>query len=224
MKFPTLCVDEFYKNPDEIREYALSLEYETGHGHYPGVRTKPLSEINPKFFSECTQKLFSLFFDFNYQCANWNVTTCFQKIYPYSDDPNDVLNNGWFHTDGDALAAAVIYLNPISNPEAGTSFGIPTTEINTDFSVRNELYKNDNLSDIDENLYRSTLIELNSNFVPILEVKNVYNRLIFYDSFYWHRETNFYASSKEPRLTQVFFIEFLDNENLPIKRMNQYTI
>ena len=47
--FPILCQDDFFDNPDEIREYALSLDYKSDeNGHWPGVRTRPLHEINPK--------------------------------------------------------------------------------------------------------------------------------------------------------------------------------
>ena len=41
--FPILCQDDFFDNPDEIREYALSLDYKSDeNGHWPGVRTRPL--------------------------------------------------------------------------------------------------------------------------------------------------------------------------------------
>ena len=46
---PTSCVDDFYEDPDSIREYALSLDYKKQKGNYPGVRTKDLSSINKDF-------------------------------------------------------------------------------------------------------------------------------------------------------------------------------
>ena len=46
---PTSCVDDFYEDPDSIREYALSLDYKKEKGNYPGVRTKDLSYINKDF-------------------------------------------------------------------------------------------------------------------------------------------------------------------------------
>ena len=59
--FPILCQDDFFDNPDEIREYALSLDYKSDeNGHWPGVRTRPLHEINPKLATEVLVKVFSI--------------------------------------------------------------------------------------------------------------------------------------------------------------------
>ena len=52
MKFPTLCVDDFYKNPKQIRDYALSLNYNKDLGIFPGERTKYLlRKIHPSGIS-----------------------------------------------------------------------------------------------------------------------------------------------------------------------------
>ena len=59
MRFPTLCVDDFYKNPEQIRDFALSLEYSKPEGIYPGERTKYLHEIDKKLFQQFCEKLFS---------------------------------------------------------------------------------------------------------------------------------------------------------------------
>ena len=40
MKFPITCYDNFYENPDYIREFALSLDYSPESGTFPGVRSK----------------------------------------------------------------------------------------------------------------------------------------------------------------------------------------
>ena len=38
--FPVLCQDNFFDNPDEIREYALSLDYKTSED-VDAVREQP---------------------------------------------------------------------------------------------------------------------------------------------------------------------------------------
>ena len=57
MRFPTLCVDDFYINPEKVRDFALSLEYSKPEGIYPGERTKYLHEIDKKFFHQFCEKL-----------------------------------------------------------------------------------------------------------------------------------------------------------------------
>ena len=45
---PTSCIDNFYDDPDSIRDFALSLDYHYPNEEefYPGMRTKCLSEID----------------------------------------------------------------------------------------------------------------------------------------------------------------------------------
>jgi len=225
MNFPTLCIDDFYHNPDQIRNFALSLEYSKQPGNYPGLRTKPLHEINPHFQNSFCSKLFSLFFNYDAELVEWNVTSYFQKIYPYSEDKNSPLNSGWYHEDsyGESTAGAgVIYLNPYSNLDAGTTIGsiVPNCNINNeDYEWRNNLYAE---NPIDKKEYQHKIIEHNSKFNKTVEFKNVYNRLILYDSSYWHKESNFFANETEPRLTQIFFIDKVTPN--PLQRVNNFYI
>ena len=48
-----------------------------------------------------------------------------------------------------------------------------------------------------------------SKFEKVIEVENVYNRLVFYDSTYFHTVNHFYVNDFEDRLTQPFFIKIL---------------
>ena len=61
-------------------------------------------------------------------------------------------------------------------------------------------------------------MECNQSFEEVINVKNVYNRLILYPGEYFH--TGNYFTSKE-RLTLVFFIKMLNTQSpLPIIRKN----
>lgn len=226
MNFPSLCVDNFYRDPDEIRKFALSLDYFKNPGNYPGFRTNPIHEIQNEFFNDFCSKLFSLLFNFDKECVEWNVCSYFQKIYPYSEDKNSPVNSGWYHIDsGESIAAGVIYLNPHSNLDSGTTIASvkPNCQINhDDFEWRNKLYSN---SILDLNQYHHKIIDHNLKFDKTLEFKNLYNRMIMYDSEYWHKESNFYADDNEPRLTQVFFINKVESEGgTPVQRMNKWNI
>ena len=102
-KFPTICVDNFYKNPDKVREFALNLKYNSEDnltGYYPGKRTELLHKIEPEFFNKFCTKLFSIYYDF-LSPVEWTVSTSFQLIQPMGDSQQDLKNIGWFHADTD---------------------------------------------------------------------------------------------------------------------------
>ena len=92
------CFDNFYYDPDAVREYALSLEYESleNSGIFPGSRTDNLHKIDQDFFHQSSSKLFGMFTDDN---LDWCVKMTFQKIWNYSDDKESNLNKGWIHKD-----------------------------------------------------------------------------------------------------------------------------
>jgi hypothetical protein len=227
---PTLCVDDFYDNPDSVREFALSLNYDV-NGNYPGMRTSDLSKIDEKFYFLSCNRILSSLFDLNREKIMLSISMHFQKIYPYSNDIDDPINSGWFHLDdpdGSAFAAGVIYLNPNSNLDAGTIIAKQTgpvgrtpenTAIRRNFYT--ELYKDPNY---DRSKYRNSIISHNNNFTKTLEFKNVYNRMIFYDSMNYHKENSFFAHDSEPRLTQVFFIKFVEYDQLPIDRAKVFQL
>ena len=121
INFPTLCVDGFYKDPDAMREYALSLDYNTDDGRYPGKRTKPLHTINPPLFDKICLKFFSLFYNYEVEGANWNVKTYFELNDPLSKDENSYFNKGYIHKDDSCILAGIVYLTPIINKNTGTS-------------------------------------------------------------------------------------------------------
>jgi len=75
------------------------------------------------------------------------------------------------------------------------------------------------LGDIDVDLYRKSVIKHNSLFETTIEVKNQYNRLVFYDSRIPHRENNFFCNYDEPRLTHVFFVKYFESDTKPLNRM-----
>ena len=40
MMYPTMCIDNFFKNPQKVKEFALSLKYiDCDNGRWPGART-----------------------------------------------------------------------------------------------------------------------------------------------------------------------------------------
>ena len=231
--FPTSIFDNFYDDPDSVREYALSLEYKNWRGIYPGLRSKSLPEINKGFWQRSYHKVLSMFGDYYHtDDTNYRVESCFQKISRFSSDPKDPINVGYIHNDDPADLAAVVYLDKDPFINNGTSLYTldnpsSNSELRKPSLVENVLgvSETSNIDDIQK--YRESIIENNKQYNLTVEVKNCYNRMIAYSGNQWHGQTNYYMPSDEDfRLTQVFFFYDmkLPIELIPQTRCNRYGI
>nr|BAR35488.1 hypothetical protein [uncultured Mediterranean phage uvMED] len=195
MKFPLVVYDNFYERPDEIREYALSLDYNQA-GHYPGKRSERIEDLDYEMFEMMSLKFLSLVVEPE-NGVDSTVLTQFQKIDP--------MGRGLIHKDGmDSVIAGVVYLDPWPNLGSGTSFYRP----------------NLGLQPTEKSLFYA-YEDYNSQFETTTIVKNVYNRCILYDAQTWHSHTRV----EEPRLTQVFFVNALAvKERITSERVLSYVI
>ena len=198
--YPISIFDHYYNDPDAIREYALSLEYTKAPGFFPGYRTECLSTISKEFWELSYQK----FLPDNINPDEYIIRSQFQKIYRFSNDPEDPVNLGWIHKDTGADLAAVLYLDPDPISDNGTSFYSKNRPLSKSISMDN-LPKSLHNYDVDDE-FRELVIDNNSQFDLTLEVKNFYNRLICYNGSQFHGASNYYMKNEEDfRLTQVFF-------------------
>ena len=235
--FPTSIFDNFYDDPDSVREYALSLEYKNWRGTYPGLRSKPLPEINKGFWQRSYHKVLSMFGDYYHteDDTNYTVDSCFQKISRFSSDPEDPVNAGYIHNDEPADLAAVVYLDKDPFINNGTSLYVkdnPSSLLLSEVKHKRRVAESvlgvsetSNIDDIQK--YRESIIENNKQYNLTVEVKNCYNRMIAYSGNQWHGQTNYYMPSDEDfRLTQVFFFYDmkLPIELIPQNRCNRYGI
>ena len=115
--YPTI-VDNFFDNPDFIREFGLSLPKQPDNeGRWPGVRSRPLHEINDQLSCSLLLKVFSVYFDLSYQNVNWSSSKVyFQQISKFDNSKQSDKNTGWIHTDTDENLAGLVYLNPKIEP------------------------------------------------------------------------------------------------------------
>ena len=49
-----IVIDNFYKNPEKVREFALNEEYSIS-GNYPGIRTKSFASLELKYIIHILQ-------------------------------------------------------------------------------------------------------------------------------------------------------------------------
>ena len=216
MYFPSICVDNFFNNPKEIREFASTLDfYDTSviGGTWPGKRTKPLHIISPNYFELFTRKVLSLIFPVR---LNGNPAficdTAFHLIEPY--DGNGI-ESGWVHTDENSFLAGLVYLNESIDSNCGTTIFRPKEIANRPINheYKNAMFTNTNLN---KELLNDKRKENNEQFEETIIYKNIFNRLIAYDATNYHTQSNLEFFGSEPRLTQVFFFRQINSNYFPI--------
>lgn len=178
-----LIVDNFYIDPNSVREFALSQEFST-YGNYPGVRTGSCSE---PYFSSIKQ-----YFETNIvktPISFWpdGYNTAFQLT-----TKND---KTWIHHDCTQWAA-VVYLTPDAPVESGT--GIYRHK-------ESKVFLHDSNQPIDYNEHPIN----ESDWEMVAFAGNVFNRLVLYNGMFYHRSVipGFGDTKNTSRLFQTFFFD-----------------
>lgn len=212
---PVTVVDDFFDNPDYIRDQALDLSFTKGYSA-PGTRA-----VCPENITKVVaKKVFSLLLDMNKHIVEGQLDIYFQIT-------TKEFEHGWVHSDvnNKYYFAGVIYLTPNAPLSGGTSIYKPINkDLNFDLfnnlqKIKNNFYtgKTDNLEQFKEAREKN-----NSLFYKTIEVSNIYNRLLMYPVTEFHSENILFGETKEDaRLTLVFFVKHIaSNSMLPIDRMN----
>jgi len=211
-RFFPVCVDNFFNDPELIRNFGLSLNKKPDKlGKWPGVRSKPLHEIDINLNNYILLKIFSVYFDLNFHNINWKNSVCyFQEIKKYSKNKNDLKNVGWIHQDNADLAG-LIYLNPNASLDTGTSlynlksekpFLSLKKQMETLSLEKEKFYLGKKIT---KNKYNLSLMKNNNMFYEKIRFNNIFNRLIVYDGSEFHKANNFYIENQN-RLSLVFFV------------------
>ena len=180
-----LVVDNFYQEPDKVREIALAQNYAPDLRYHKGKRTAK------KFIAQGTKQIFESLI--GRKITNW-VDYEYNGIFQYCT-PEDLLV---IHSDIQSYAA-IVYLTPDAPPQTGTSFyrskahpGIRKCHVSN--PMYNEVFNGD--------YYDKTKFEL------VDVVGNVYNRLVMFDSSIIHTASEYFGNNKEnSRLFHLFFFD-----------------
>lgn len=214
---PLTIVDDFFDNPDIVREFALQQEFFPSPGNYPGQRTGTLDKINPELLDTLTKKVFSLFYNFKYESVNWQVSAYFHKIPAFYE-------SGWIHTDDTSNLSGLVYLSPTPKDAfiCGTSVYTRKKEyafnrVNTGGTMH-KYYKDHAVS---KEEFEEARQANNAQYEETIRVGYKYNRLVTYDAMLPHRPNNFFddGTQDSERLTLVYFVEQLYANKYPITRM-----
>lgn len=181
MKTKLIITDDFYKNPDAVRAYALSQPFEV-RGNYPGLRTKPYL---PNDVKDAIQHIV-----YN---AGGKVTDWFENGLGYTGAFQICTSQDrtWIHADSFNTWAAVCYLTPDAPLSSGTAL--------YRHKASGEYEKTNNEQPhLDGNDY--------TKWERTDYVANKYNRLVVYRGNLYHASLDYFGNNyQNGRLFQTFF-------------------
>lgn len=204
MIYPTIVVDNFFKNPEKIVELSSTLPYHKDpNGRWPGVRSEFLHICNQGFFEMFHKKIFALLYPNQYRSIKWLAETNFQKVSAGRD------NVGKVHQDLSEITA-IVYLS--KHKGCGTS-----------------LWKNNNFipSSHEQNPYLdeplnekkiNSIKEWNNTFEKTFTADSYFNRLLIFDSGHHHSAEKFFDEDVDgDRITLITFISKIEIQNEVLK-------
>jgi len=189
-----IVVDDFYENPDEIRNFALSRRFAPHLEYHKGQRTE--SKYIPNGIKETLEDLLRM------KITSWEDQGA-NGVFQFCTAEDALV----YHVDTQTYAA-VVYLTPNAPASCGTTFfrsksnGLLHSPTDEDAKKLNkskdelffEIFKN--------NFYDKTDLEV------IDVVGNVYNRLVIWDAKLIHAASEYFGNQKEnSRLFHMFFFD-----------------
>ena len=185
-----IVVDDFYENPDQVRDFALNTEkYAGGLGKgFMGNRTADA------YFAPQMQQVFENILGM--RIANWYDGEYCNGVFQYCVDGDHLV----YHCDGQDWAGA-IYLTPDAPFDSGTSF----------YASKRNRQRGGNNTEFDfETAFAPEKDEdphLNPNlYEKVDDVGNVYNRLVLWDAQLIHAASSYFGDKPDnSRLFHLFF-------------------
>ena len=213
MIWPTVCVDNFFSDPDAIVAYANKQKFESDN-RSPGKRSPLLHETDFRFFRWSCLKILKIFYPHAFNTLNWTAKAAFQKVPPNLD------LDGWVHTDSDWELNAIIYLSKDS--DTGTSLynrEILGKRIYEDKAKYN-YFQNPEVTGKARALITKARKENNEGFKETTSFKGIYNRLVMFDGAHFH-SAHVHNKGPEDRLTYVVGFENISIDKYPIPESNR---
>lgn len=192
---PTVVVlENFYENPDAVRQFALSCEFKVNEQYHKGSRTETryIPKGAKELFEKCLQK----------RITKWEEHGT-NGVFQYCTAQDSLV----YHVDLQTYAA-MVYLTPNPPPSCGTTLyqsrrtGLRASPTKED---EKRLRKSSNSLYFDifkNNFYDKTDLDV------VDVVGNVYNRLIIFNAQAIHSASQYFGDSKEnSRLFHIFFFD-----------------
>lgn len=179
MKTNVIIVDDFYSNPDSVREFALQQEFKV-RGNFPGSRTQ--SFIN----EDVKDTIQTILWNAGGEVTEWNVADGLSGSFEIATSAD----RSWIHTDHFNTWAGVVYLTPDAPLSGGTGLFMHKR---TGATTAEQLPEYES-----QDMTKWDLVD---------RVANRYNRLVLYRSNLFHTSLDYFGSDLQTgRLFQLFFI------------------
>jgi hypothetical protein len=189
-----IIIDNFYKNPDEVRNYALLQDFDCT-GNFPGFRT-----IRSYENIELYEKISFYIKNLGYKIIDFNIDPFGDSNCSFTYSTSNDIPSSWIHVDDFVddvykkhpfvLMSGVLYLTPNAPLNSGTIF--------YEFNYHDNLY--------DSNIPVNSYTFDNTKWKKIDTVGNVYNRLVLFNGNIYHSIDKLFGTNKyNGRLTQNFF-------------------
>lgn len=195
-------VDNFLKNPYEVRSKSLGLKYRKGD-YYPGWRSFEVDEQIKKYILSKSINLTEET-SLRIQKSAEGYDNC---SYQYV---NKKFQTGNFHTDIPVKYTAILFLTP--NPPKKSGLEICDYDFNnieTQSTLRGIKYKFIKNPDhiVNRLKYKIAAYKFNKMFTPIIKVNNKFNRFVLFDGKLYHKQQNFFGNTiTDSRLTIATFL------------------
>lgn len=183
MRTNLIVVDDFYQNPDALREFALSQDFSVT-GNYPGLRTR-------SFLSEdCINIINNLLTYSAGGVTNWLLDEN-SDGYTGSFQLCTSQDRTWIHTDQHNTWAGVCYLTPNAPVSGGTAIYKHKRSGERTFTQD---------SPFEKDPYDYTEWEI------VDRIGNIYNRLVLFRGDLYHASVDYFGNNaNNGRLFQLFF-------------------
>jgi len=189
-----IVIDNFYENPNEIRDFALSRRYAPHLEYHKGQRTE--SKYIPDGIKETLESLLRM------KITSWEDQGA-NGVFQFCTAEDALV----YHVDTQTYAA-VVYLTPNAPASCGTTFfrsrstGLLHSPTDEDSERMGRSKEDLSFEIFKNNFYDKTDLEV------VDVVGNVYNRLVIWDAKLIHAASEYFGDQKEnSRLFHMFFFD-----------------
>lgn len=180
MKTKVIITDDFYTNPDAVREYAFTLGFDI-KGNYPGVRTAPYLPDDVK------KAIQHIVYGAGGSVTDWLEGSGYTGAFQICT----AQDRTWIHADSFNTWAAVCYLTPDAPVSSGTAL--------YRYRENKEYERSDNNAPFLDG-YDYTKWEKTDY------ISNKYNRIVMYRGNMYHASLDYFGDNyNNGRLFQTFF-------------------
>jgi hypothetical protein len=180
MRTNVIIIDDFYENPHEVREFALSQKFET-KGNFPGWRTE--SFLNDSIAATLSRVLEP----HAGKVVRWDATPGLTGSFEMATSRD----RSWMHTDHHNTWAGVCYLTPDAPVTGGTGLFM--------YKATGSMYEDGtDYGDYTQDMTKWEMVD---------RIGNKFNRLVLYRSDIYHTSLDYFGKDQDDgRLFQLFFL------------------